>query len=135
MSHETEPLYLWLQGIYGYMDLFLSRLRFILCVVLCGVRRDGRSFLSHLKGTFCLLIEEKRRARLAAVSVGGEKTAIFHLKINQTLCAKKVYCDSILLRGINSLFDVPSVLQWKNRVSSHSRRPTEESQHLREEAE
>lgn len=33
VSHETEPLYLWLQCIYGYMDLFLLQLKFILFVV------------------------------------------------------------------------------------------------------
>lgn len=43
VSHETEPLYLWLQGIYGYMDLFLLQLRFILSLVLCGVSEVVRA--------------------------------------------------------------------------------------------
>lgn len=38
-------------------------------------------------------------------------------------------------RAASLHFCVLSVSQWENGVSSHTRRPTEESQHVREEAE
>lgn len=45
VSHKTEPLYLWLQRIYGYVDLFLWRLRcspHIVCFLVIIIR-DGKS--------------------------------------------------------------------------------------------
>lgn len=76
VSHETEPLYLWLQRIYGYMDLFLWRLRFPLHIIcfLQTVIRDHQSKFSHLKGTSCHLLEQLKKASVKCQRIHSQVT-------------------------------------------------------------
>lgn len=116
------------------MDLFLLRLRFILCLVLCGVCRDGRSFFIPLKGHF-LSPYRREAASLVGSCFSWKKTAIFHLKTNQKLRAKKVYRDSVTPWGISSRLAFPLCCSGKTeyqathagrlrRASTFERRPS-----------
>lgn len=66
VSHKTEPLYLWLQCIYGYVDLFLWRLRYSLHIVcfLPTIIRDGPKQIVTLEGHFLSFVGAAKTKQL-----------------------------------------------------------------------
>jgi len=80
--HIKQSLYLWLQCIYGYMDLFLWRLKGSLQIVcfLLTIIRDGQSKFSHLKGTSDICLSSETKQRLCYIRVDGFRAQVVELK-------------------------------------------------------
>lgn len=89
--------YLWLHGFVP-----IATAIHIVSRLVRSMPRRSELFIT-LKGHFLSSYRREVGCLFGSCFSQGKKTAIFHLKINQKLRAKQVYCDSVMPRGINSL--------------------------------